>query len=98
MRSAPQRPAQHRTSIDEVLLYISAKIQAAEREVHRCQAATSALESMKDRSLPEFTEKVMEMTQWMSRRRTLIEIWEFSSNQVWVSPYGKKAPERPSSG
>jgi hypothetical protein len=50
-------------------------------EVKILHASTSLLGSMRD---PQASEA--ERRAWQSRRRTLIEVWEFTTNRVWHIP------------
>ena len=41
--------------------------------------------------LPEVNRRVTEMAQSMTRRRTLIEVWEMATGKVWLP--GEQEPE-----
>lgn len=70
----------HKTSIEEILQTLDLKIRAAEKVVVRLKLdADEAINEVRRGKL------LRDLSTWMTRRRTLIEVWEHASNVVWTS-------------
>jgi len=68
--------------VEEAARTIELKIRQAEKTL---RGLHQDFEMINKAALPQLSYKLTDITKWTARRRTLIEIWEFLTDQVWKS-------------
>lgn len=71
-----------RSSLGEVIAYTENMIQEAERRLLDMQVEFTKPEAA---NVAQISGQMVMAAKWLTRRRTLIEVWEHATNQVWQS-------------
>jgi len=82
-KPGPPKTEPHKTPIEEVIAEVAGKIRQAERMLVGLQGEMDLV--IQAGNLTQSSEKIVEVARWMTRRRTLIEVWELATNKVWHS-------------
>jgi hypothetical protein len=74
-------PPPQRASMDQLLLHIADRIRHADRTLRHLEDEMDRHQGHPLRS----HQLTAENKAWLARRRALVDVWEFASNQVWGS-------------
>lgn len=76
-------PEPQKMPVEDVIRHVAALIRKAERQLMAVQDEVRHLDPAAD--ITRTSAMMVEISKILTRRRTLIEVWEFASNAVWRS-------------
>lgn len=86
-RPAPaKRPDPDPVVLAEVLRHLRIKIKHSDKTIMRLREEADYFKQ--EHRMVELTEKMLQITSWLARRRALIEVWEVATNVVWTGSRG----------